>query len=80
MVTPSSQASHGGMWVRTFTASERPVTMPSLAARCCRKISISVLSETTQSSWKPNWEPPAMLVAQLPGSMKPMVTTNPGPR
>ena len=80
MVTPSSHTIQRGMWTRTLAASERPVTMPSLAAMCCRKISISVLSDTTHSSWYPNCEPPAMLVAQLPGSMNPMVTTKPGPR
>jgi len=51
MVTPSSHTIQRGMWTRTLAASERPVTMPSLAAMCCRKMSMSVLSETTQSSW-----------------------------
>ena len=50
MVAPRSHTSHRGKCARTFAASERPVMMPSFAAMCCRKMSISVLSETTHSS------------------------------
>ena len=50
IVTPAIQTTGFGNCVRMLAASEWPVTMPSLAERCCRKISMSVLSETTQSS------------------------------
>ena len=50
MVTPATQTTGLGSWLRMLAASEWPVTMPSLAERCCRKMSISVLSDTTQSS------------------------------
>ena len=50
MVTPATQTTGFGSCARMLAASEWPVMMPSLAERCCRKISISVLSETTQSS------------------------------
>jgi len=49
IVTPATQATGLGRWARTLAASERPVTMPSFADRCWRKISMSVLSETTHS-------------------------------
>ncbi len=50
MLTPSTQMSGRGHWRRMFAASERPLEMPSLAAVCCRKISMRVASETTHSS------------------------------
>ena len=50
MVPPKSTTSGREKWLRTFTASEAPVTIPRRAATCCRKISMSVESEITQSS------------------------------
>ena len=50
MVTPATAATGRGRCARTFAASERPVTMPSFAERCCRKISMRVLNETTHSN------------------------------
>ena len=68
-----------GRW--RVAASERhsPVAMPRCAALCCSTISIRVDSVMTHSSVLPNCAPLEMFAAQLPGSMKPTVTSSPGP-
>jgi hypothetical protein len=62
--------------------SERqsPVTIPRCAALCCSRISMTVESVMTQRRLQPNSEPAAMFEAQFPGSIKPTVTSRPGPR
>ena len=69
-----------GNQLRQASARHSPVTMPRWAAMCWRRMSMSVDSVMTQRRLYPNWEPPAILVAQLPGSMNPTVTRNPGPQ
>ncbi len=50
------------------SARFRPVAMPSFAERDWMSIAIRFLAMTTQTSEKPYWAPPWMLVAKLPGS------------
>ena len=47
----------------------RPVATPTLADRYCTSIAIRFAAMITQTSRKPYFAPPAMLVAKLPGSM-----------
>ena len=47
----------------------RPVAMPSFAESVWMSIAIRFEATITQSSVYPNFEPPAMFVAKLPGSM-----------
>ena len=50
IVPPNRITSGREKCLRTFTASEAPVTIPRRAATCCRKISMIVLKVMTQSS------------------------------
>ncbi len=54
---------------RQAWARSRPEAMPSRAASACRRIAIRLEAKTTQRSAYPYRAPPAMSVAQLPGSM-----------
>ena len=47
----------------------RPVAIPSFADSIWISIAIRFEATITHRSVKPNFEPPAMLVAKLPGSM-----------
>ena len=65
----SSTTTRNGSWSRQTSGRLRPVAMPSLALIDWISIAIRFAARTTQSSVYPNCEPPAMLVAKLPGSM-----------
>src|SRR3972149_2308658 len=80
MVAPRKFDSQRGKCARMLAAKDRPVISPSRADIFCKRMSIRVLKEMTQRRlyWKS--APPAILVAQLPGSIKPTVTRKPGPR
>src|ERR671934_55066 len=58
----------------------RPVAMPSFAESIWISIAIRFDARITHASVKPNFEPPAMLVAKLPGSMYATQATKAGPR
>src|ERR1017187_5307853 len=61
-------------------ARSRSVATPSFRLRLCNRIAIRFDAMMTNSSVYPNREPPAMSVAQLPGSMYPTEIRDPGPR
>ena len=71
----ASACSHRATTTRTLNRSRqtsgrlRPVAMPSLALIDWTSMAIRLAASTTHSSVYPNSEPPAMLVAKLPGSM-----------
>ena len=56
-----------------------PVTIPRCAALCCKIMSMIVDNVTIHNNVYPYPEPAAILLAQLPGSLKPTVTSKPGP-
>ena len=56
-----------------------PVTIPRCAALCCKIMSMIVDNVTIHNNVYPYPEPAAILLAQLPGSIKPTVTSKPGP-
>ena len=65
----SSTTTRDGSRSRHTSGRLRPVAMPSLALIDWTSMAIRFAASTTHSSVYPNWEPPAMLVAKLPGSM-----------
>lgn len=68
-----------GKWSLHAWARSRPVTTPSLTARCCSSIAMRLEMAITHRSVYPNRWPAARSVAQLPGSMYPTATMSPGP-
>ena len=62
-------------------ASERqsPVAIPKWATLCCNKINMMVDKVTIHNKAYPYSAPAARFEAQLPGSINPTVTSNPGP-
>jgi hypothetical protein len=56
------------------------VAIPTLKLRLCSRIAIRFDAITTDSKVYPNLDPPAISVAQLPGSIYPTEIRNPGPR
>ena len=54
---------------RQISGRFRPVAMPSFAESVWISIAIRLDATITQTSVKPNFDPPAMFVAKLPGSM-----------
>ncbi len=78
-LTMIGRPSHFGVYFTAASLRQSPVTIPRCATLCCNTISIMVDKVTTQSKAYPYSEPAARLLAQLPGSIKPTVTNNPGP-
>jgi len=54
---------------RQISGRLRPVAIPSFAERSWISIAIRFEATITQASVNPNFEPPAIFVAKLPGSM-----------
>ena len=65
---PQQHHDADGSWSRQTSGRLRPVAMPSLALIDWTSMAIRFAASTTHSSVYPNCEPPAMLVAKLPGS------------
>ena len=57
-----------------------PVAIPSFAESAWTSIAIRFEATITQTSVYPYFEPPAMFVAKLPGSMYATAAMNAGPR
>jgi hypothetical protein len=57
-----------------------PLAMPSLAESDWMSMAIRLLATITQRRVYPNWAPPAMFVAKLPGSTYATLAINAGPR
>src|SRR5690606_14360070 len=70
---------HGFVYLVAASDKHSPVAIPRWATLCCKIMSMMVDKVTIHNRVNPNSEPAAMLAAQLPGSIKPTVTSRPGP-